>query len=272
MSSTAGNGVARAKQDPLSSLAQRLPDPQDREWYAGLVSYIQSLPPEDELVKLAQLFGFLTLLGRDLPEAIAAEQSKLRDYLSEAYGKLQQEVKTNASYHEKLNERLSQLPGEIAEGVQPAAIAKAMSESFRQQLAQTGLQDTGRVLNSSVKDLKTVAGELAQAVKPIQERYGSIGSSIETEVKKLDYASRQLRQQTENLIAQSNEDRWLWRIGFWVILLLVGFFLGIFWENNQTTSMIVELQQQIGQLQQTLKTPSVPSSLPTTSKHLKKGP
>jgi hypothetical protein len=271
MSSVAGNGVARAKQDPLSSLAQRLPDPQDRDWYAGLVSYIQSLPPEDELVQLAQLFGFLTLIGRELPDAIAAEQTKLRDYLSEAYGKLQQEVKTNASYHEKLNRRLSQLPEEIAEGVQPAAIAKAMSESFRQQLAQTGLQDTGRVLNSSVKDLKTVAGELAQAVKPIQERYGSIGSSIEAEIKKLDYASRQLRQQMENLIAQSNDDRWLWRIGFWVILLFVGFFLGTFWEKNETTSMILELQQQIAQLKQTLKTPPVTLPPSVTLKHPKKG-
>ena len=269
MSSAAGNGVDRAKQDPLSSLAQRLPDPQDREWYAGLVSYIQSLPPEDELVKLAQLFGFLTLLGRELPEAIAAEQNKLRDYLAEAYGKLQQEVKTNASYHEKLNQRLSQLPGEIAEGVQPAAIAKAMSESFRQQLAQTGLQDTGRVLNSSVKDLKTVAGELAQAVKPIQERYGSIGSSIESEVKKLDYASRQLRQQTENLIAQSNDERWLWRVGVWVILLFVGFFLGTYWEKSDTNSLIVELQQQVAQLQQILKTPPV-GSPPPISKHFGK--
>lgn len=270
MSSSPANGLASTEKDPLWSLAKRLPEAQDREWYARLVSYIDSLSPADELVKIAQLFGFLTLLGHELPEAIAAEQTKMREFLLKAYGALQQEVKTNATYHEKLNERLSKLPEEIAQGVEPAAIAKAMSESFRQQLAQTGLQDTGRVLNSSVKELKAVAVDLAQAVKPIQERYGSIGSSIEADIKKLDYAAGQLRQQTANLQAQTNEDRWGWRVGFWALLLFVGFFLGLFWEKSETTSMIIELQQQMGQLQQAIKAPP-PTPAPPTSKHPKKG-
>ena len=86
--SAPANGLRRATPDPLASLAQRLPDPQDREWYAQLVAYIQSLPPNDELVKVAQLFGFLTLLGRELPDAIAAEQNKMREFLLKAYGAL----------------------------------------------------------------------------------------------------------------------------------------------------------------------------------------
>jgi len=38
MSPAFANGVDRKRDDPLSSLAARLPDPQDREWYAALVS------------------------------------------------------------------------------------------------------------------------------------------------------------------------------------------------------------------------------------------
>ncbi len=59
------------------------------------------LSPNDEFVKVAELFGFLTLMGRELPDAIAAEQSKMREFLVKAYGALQQEVKTNESYPRK---------------------------------------------------------------------------------------------------------------------------------------------------------------------------
>ena len=100
MSQSSANGVARATPDALASLAGRLPDPQDREWFARLVSYIDSLPANDEFVKVAQLFGFLTLIGRELPEPLAEERKQLREMLSEAYTALQQEIKTNAGYHE----------------------------------------------------------------------------------------------------------------------------------------------------------------------------
>lgn len=270
MSSASPNGIAPVLPDPLSSLAARLPDPQDREWYAGLVSYIHSLPPNDELVKVAQLFGFLTLMGRELPEAIASEQAKLREFLRKAYGALEQEVKTNATYHEKLNERLKKLPEEIAEGVKPEAIAKAMSESFRQQLAQTGLQDAGQLLKNAVKELKQVSGELDRAVKPLQDRYNSIGSQIEGEVQKLDSASAQLRQQTANLIAQTHEDRWAWKIAVCAFLVAAGMLLGALWEKKSTASLILDLQAQVDQLQQTIK--ALPAVInPPAPKHQKKG-
>lgn len=270
MSQASANGAARATEDPLSSLAARLPDAQDREWYAALVTYIHSLPPDDELVKVAQLFGFLTLIGRQLPDAIAAEQTKLREFLLKAYGALQQEVKTNASYHEKLNERLSRLPEEIASGVKPEAIAKSMSESFRQQLTQTGLQDTGRLLNNAVKELRQVAGELDAVVQPLQNRYHTIAGAIETEVGKIENAASQLRYQTANMLAQTREDRWAIKVLFCALLLLAGLVLGVMWEKRSTEAMILDLQSQIGQLQETVKTLSTPLRSPAaTSKRQK---
>ena len=112
---------------------------------------------------------------------------------------------------------------------------------------------TGRVLNSSVQELKAVAVDLAKIVPPIQQRYGTIGSAIEAEIKKLDYTSGQLREQTANFLAQTHQDRWVWRLSFWAFLLFAGLLLGIYWEKSDTTSMIAELQQQIAQLRQTIK-------------------
>jgi len=95
------------------------------------VSYIESLPPTDELVKVAKLFGFLTLMGQQLPDAIEAERGELRKLFTGAYTAFQQEVKTSQTYHDKLNERLSRLPDEIASGVKPDDIAAVMAERFR---------------------------------------------------------------------------------------------------------------------------------------------
>ena len=47
-----------ATPDALASLAGRLTEPQDRETYAALVSYF------DSLFRLVQLLGLLSLLGQ----------------------------------------------------------------------------------------------------------------------------------------------------------------------------------------------------------------
>jgi hypothetical protein len=153
-----------------------LPDPQDREWFAGLVSYVDSLPSNDEFVKIAQLFGFLTLIGRELPENLAQERGRFRELLVKARTDFIQQIKTNAGYHDKLTERLNKLPEEIAKGVKLEAIAKVMSEAFRQQIAATGIQETKNLLSAATSDLKTVTRDLDAAVKPVTDRYGSLAA------------------------------------------------------------------------------------------------
>lgn len=60
---------------PLGGLLARLTDPLDRETYADLVSYFDSLPPDDEMFRFARLLGLLTLIGQRIPEAAACGSS-----------------------------------------------------------------------------------------------------------------------------------------------------------------------------------------------------
>ena len=260
------SSASRSQRDALSSLMERLPDPQDRDWYAALVSYIQSLPPQDELVQLAQLFGFLTLIGRELPEALAVEQAKLQDFLGKAYLALQQEVKTNGRYHEQLHERLGQLPEEIAAGVKPEAIARAMSESFRQQLAATGLAETKTFLTEATRDLKRITGELDMAVRPIVSRYDGVAAEIQNKVDALDSAAGRLREAAQAVDRQNAQLRSeVQQLQWWILpsvalaLLLVGAFLGAGWEQRHTTQAVIDLQNQVQQLQETIK--NLPAAL-----------
>ena len=276
MSSASAHGLARSEKDPLLSLAKRLPESQDREWYAELVSYIHSLQPTDELVKIAQLFGFLTLMSHDLPETIGAEQSKLREMLLNAHAAFQKQVATTAGYHEELNKRLNQLPTEIAEGVKPEAIVKAMSESFRQQILKSGLQETQTLLSAATGDLRKTTQALDAAIQPITGRYNDLAFQVEKQAARLNSEGSQLartadtiQSKNKELLAEVNNFHWIWLAAVSVVILLAGVLGGITWEQRNVADLVLNLQSQVTQMQQTIKTPALPVAEPT-SRHLKK--
>jgi hypothetical protein len=108
-------------ESPMASLAARLTDPQDRESYAALLRYFDSLPANDEMFRLAQLLGFLALIGQRIPEAAAG-----------LLAELQAQAEAARSCYGLFDERCRAMKEEIAAGIDTARIAKAMAESVRQ--------------------------------------------------------------------------------------------------------------------------------------------
>jgi len=159
----------------IAGLAARLTDSQDREAYAALVSYVNELPPDDEFAKVAKLLGFFTLMSNNLPEALADEARAIR-LLSERI------EKANAA----LDERLSKLPSEIAAGLDPSAIAKEMSHSFRQQLSQTALHETASLMKAAVITLKSLSTELVTTLQPISVTLGEQTTTLLATLKQVD--------------------------------------------------------------------------------------
>jgi len=270
-----GNNPSR--QDPLLRLANQLPEAQDREWYAALVSYIHTLEPTDELVKIAQLFGFLTLMGHKLPEAIQEKQGELREMLLKAHAAFQEQVKTNAAYHAELNKRLSQLPAEIADGVKPEAIVKAMSESFRQQIQRTGLQETQALLSAAATDLKKTTKALGEAIEPITAQYNDLAYKVErrsadlnTQSNNLVATAQQIQRKNAELVAAAQNVSWWSILALTVFALMVGGFGGITWEQRHVGELVAALQNQVSELQQTIN--NLPATLnpPPLAKKQKK--
>ena len=97
----------------MARLAGSLPQTQDREAYAALMTYLSSLPPGDELRRVAELLGLLSLLGQRLPDALAAAITELRE-LTERAG----------DYYGEIDARLAGLPAEIAAGVDVSKVAR----------------------------------------------------------------------------------------------------------------------------------------------------
>ena len=222
----------------IAGLAGRLIDAQDREVYAELMCYLNSLPPADEFRRLAELLGLLSLLGQRLPDALAESLAEMRR-LSETAGQ----------YYTDVDRRLAGLPHEITKGVDATAIAKAMSESFRQQLAATGLQETATLLRSSSGEIKALSGQISAMIKPVTQEYRAISASISGELDKLRVASAQLRQHNAELFAQERANSWLWQGLCALALFFLGGLLGLLWEKRQTTDALNIVGSQIERIQ-----------------------
>jgi hypothetical protein len=225
-------------QDPLASLAGRLTDLQDREKYAALRSYVHALPPTDEFRQVVDMLGLLSLLAQRVPDALA-------EFLAE----LRAQTTAVGEYHTKLDGRLARLPHEIAAGVDASAIATAMSENFRQQLAATGLQDTTALLNLSAKEIKAVATNFAAALKPVTQEYKGISATISAELGKLTAASRHLQEHNARMIVQERSNAWLWQGLLGLVLLLAGCLCGIVLETRQTTDVLSNIGAQLERIQ-----------------------
>ena len=222
----------------IAGLAGRLIDAQDREVYAELMCYLNSLPPADEFRRLAELLGLLSLMGQRLPDALADSLAEMR-HLTETAGQ----------YYSDVDRRLAGLPHEITKGVNPATIAKAMSESFRQQLAATGLQDAATLLRSSSGEIKAISCQISAMIRPLTQEYKGISASISAELDKLRVASAQLRQHNAQLFAQERANSWLWQGMCALALFFLGGLLGLLWEKRQTTDALNSVGSQIERIQ-----------------------
>jgi hypothetical protein len=162
---------------------------------------------------------------------------------------LREQTKAAGNYHAQVDKRLAYLPQEIAAGVDAGAIAKAMSEKFRQQISATGLQDAAALLNASAKEIKTLSGNIAAALKPVAQEYRGISATISSELTKLAIASANLREHNAELFVQERSNRWLWQGLLGLALLLIGGVSGIALEKHQTTDLLNNLGTQIEQIQ-----------------------
>ena len=234
-----------AASEGLSKLAARLTEPEDRETYARLLSYFDSLPPQDELFHLAQLLGLLSLLGQRVPEALAAFVAELRE-----------QTKISAESCARVEARLAGLPREIADGVDADTIAKAMSESFRQQVAAAGVQDAAALLHASARDVKALSNQISATLNPLLNEYKSISATISAELAKLTAASRQLERHNARLTVERRPRAQLWQSLLALALFLVGGVCGILLENHQIADGLAKIHAQIERIP-TLQIPAV---------------
>ena len=185
-----GEPEANSDMKWVEQVAALLPEDMRLGWYRNVRPWLRMLPPEDEVAHLAYSMGFLALLTRSTPELIAAERMRLTATFERLAGDMAASVKTTADYHQKLNARLSQLPGEIAEGVRPDAVAEQIVASVREQVLNSGVPAAGRLLGEQCERLRQLITGQTSTLLDVQQL--------------LDESRRDAKEALDAVVASSN--------------------------------------------------------------------
>ncbi len=194
------------------------------------------------------MMGLLSLLAQRVPAALAEPMTELREL-----------TMATSDYHDKVDQRLANFPQEIAAGVDVTAIAKAMSEAFRQQLASTGLENTASLLRNSCREITALSGQISSTLKPVSQEYKSMAATISADLAELTAASSELRHQNAQMRAEQQSDTWWWLGLVALVLLLLGGMAAMYLQEHQTAEVLSNMSRQL----EGLRAPAVPAAVVT---------
>ena len=208
----------------VDEIAALLPAESRLGWYRNVRPWLRMLPPDDEVAHLAYSMGYLALLTRNTPELIAAERVQLAALFHSLTEEMIGSVKTTAAYHQKLNDRLKILPGEIAQGLSPAALAAEIVDGVKEQFLQSGVSEVGRQLNEQGNRLRQLVSTHNNVVAEFRQQLNdsrahvtwilnSVVSSADSAKKSIDLWNHEMRRV-----------QWIY-LG---LVLLIGVLLGAF--------------------------------------------
>lgn len=160
--STAGS----APEDLFDSIAKLL-EPGQREYFYQRMLYFRQLRPEDELLRLVEAIGLLALLIREAPHAVAREREQMAQLLEASLATIHAAGEAGQEYSRQLDGRLARLPTDLAEGISPEAIARAITESLRQQFVRSGLPATADALTAVSQQLTEATGQFQRAARQL---------------------------------------------------------------------------------------------------------
>ncbi len=154
--------------DNLFDAIAKLLEPGQREYFYQRMLYFRQLRPEDEILRLVEAIGLLALLIREAPHAVAREREQLAQLLEASLATMHAAGEAWQAHHQQLDDRLTRLPADLAHGISPDAIARAIAERLRQQFVQSGVPATADALTAISKQLAQATGQFQQAAEQLR--------------------------------------------------------------------------------------------------------
>jgi hypothetical protein len=156
--------------DLIDLIADDLPVEIRAKYYRAMRP-CRTLQSSDELLHILRAMMFLHILMVQVPRDITTEREKFRQLFTGALGTLQTTVESTAVYQRQLDQRLEQLPENIANGISPEVIATAINESLRQQFVQSTIPETASRLAAAAMQLNDVTREFGRTAGELGDRY-----------------------------------------------------------------------------------------------------
>jgi hypothetical protein len=192
------NGTADPQEpDTLDRIANALP-PEVRADYYREMRHLRSLPENDEMLRILRAMQFLGVLIFDAPLRTAAENQKLKEVFVEAFGTLQELIRSMKAQQAELDQRLTQLPQAVAAGIKPAAFVTSINESLRQLFLQSTIPETASALAVTSAQMKKGSVELMQTASELGDIHRGIVGETRQAIASLKSESSELRKEAAN--------------------------------------------------------------------------
>jgi hypothetical protein len=153
-------------EDLIDQMAKRLSVEQRAEYYR-ILRHCRSLPENDEMLLVLNAIQLLFALIADVPNRMGTEREKLEQLFPPMLRSQEKMVHTIEDLQAHFDQRLDRLPEDIAKYIQPEVIAAKITESLRQQFAQTTIPETAKLIRAGVDEINTAGTEFRSGTKAI---------------------------------------------------------------------------------------------------------
>ena len=232
--SESSQSSAAQEPDLIDRIANALPVEVRADYYREM-RHCRSLPENDEMLRILRAMGFLVLLMVQAPERMATERLRLEEAMAEALRTLQEICESNDAHRAQLDQRLVQLPADIAEGINPKAIAATINESLRQQFVQSTIPATAETLAVAAAQIKKATAEFGRSANTLGDSYQGAAEGARKAVTNLEltssHAVSSTRRAAEELVSVFRQE-YRWSVYTLTgLALLVGIVLGMWYQR-----------------------------------------
>ena len=233
-----GTGGLTPEGDLIDRIAEALPDEVRADYYREL-RHCRSLPENDEMLRILRVMQFLTLLMVRVPTQVSSEREKLERTFAGAVATLEETSRSSEAHHAQLEERLTQLPAALADGINPRIIAGTVNESLHQEWVQSTIPQTANALGVVAGQIKKTTTEFASTASTLGDSYRGAAEEARQAIRSLASTSAQAiantHQGAEQLLRVFHEEyRWslyaLSSLGL-VIGLVIGVMVGALFQQ-----------------------------------------
>jgi hypothetical protein len=173
--------------DLVDRIAQDLPVEVRAAYYREL-NHCRSLPENDEMLRILRAMQFLTLLMRQVPDQVTSERARIEAVFSQAVRELRGFAERAGEYRSAIEDRLTDLPAAIIEGLRPELVAREINESLRQQFAASTLPQTAHAMTAAAAEMKTAAASFGKIAATIHDEHRSTAAHATSTIEHLESA------------------------------------------------------------------------------------
>jgi hypothetical protein len=219
--------------DLIDLIADDLPVEVRAKYYRAMRP-CRTLQSSDELLHILRAMMFLHILMVQVPRDITTEREKFRQLLTGALGTLQTTVESSVVYQRQLDQRLKQLPENIADGISPEVIATAINESLRQQFVQSTIPETASRLAAVAMQLNDVTTAFGRTATALGNQYRGAAQEARRAIDDIERTSSRAmasaRRGAEELVTTfRHEYRWsLYALSSLALLIGIGLGLSLY--------------------------------------------